>query len=67
MNFILWVIGIISFVWMWNYYRKRWDDEDDKREKLRENIDSNISTALDKHDDRITIIEKKLGIKKSDY
>jgi len=67
MNFILWVIGIISIVWVWNYYRKRWDDEDDKREKLRENIDSNISRVLDKHEDRIRIIEKKLGIKKSDY
>ena len=67
MKFIEWVIGIIIIIWLWNYYRKRWDDEDDKREKLRENIDSNISRALDKHEDRIRIIEKKLGIKKSDY
>ena len=67
MDIILWCIGIITFVWMWNYYRKRWDDADDKREKLRETIDTNISRVLDKHEDRIRIIEKKLGIKKSDY
>ena len=67
MDIILWCIGIITFVWMWNYYRKRWDDADDKREKLRETIDANISRALDRHEDRIRIIEKKLGIKKSDY